>query len=257
MISRLACMGMACAVVVPGCSDDSGGPFQVSVSGALEKGPFVLGSSVDIAPLDAALDPTGELFSTHTVDDAGRFSIDFEHTGSQPVSIEGNGFYYNEVTGALSAAPLTLRALDEAAAGGTHDAFVNVVTHLGYERAKTLALQGMSVANAEATAEAELRSQLHVGPAGFDPGVPGLQLTILGGDTDPNAYLLAVSAVLARAALARGGPIDAALQELLNTLALDLASDGTFSTENVAALIAAQQALDPDLVMAQLAARIS
>lgn len=240
-----------------GCSDNSTQQVQVSLSGALEKGPFVLGSSVKIATLDQTLNPSGELFSTQTVDDTGRFSIDFDQASSQAVSIEGSGFYYNEISGALSSAPITLLALDETNASGTHVAFVNVVTHIAYQRAKTLAGQGMSITNAELIAEAELRAQLHVGPASFDPGASGLEMTILGGDTDPNAYLLAVSAVLAQAAVDRGGPTDAVLQEFLNTLALELADDGAFSTSSVDAMLTAQQALDPDLVMTQLADRIS
>jgi FG-GAP repeat protein/thrombospondin type 3 repeat protein len=237
------------------CSDSSD-QARVSLSGAVEKGPFVVGSSVSISMLDATLTPTGEVFNTQTLDDAGRFAIDFQQTLDQPMAIEGSGFYYNEVTGTLSSAPITLRALDVTTAGGAHEAVVNLVTHLAFERAKRLALGGMPVAAAEQAAEAELRAGLRLGPPGFDPGVAGLEMTILGGDTDANAYLFAVSAVLVQAAVARGGPIDAALQELVNQLQLDLADDGTLGQSNIDALLAAQQAVDSALVMAQLGARL-
>jgi hypothetical protein len=246
------------ALILAGCS--GGGtapPVDVSLAGALEKGPFVLGSGVSVATLDPDLGPTGDVFPTQTIDDAGRFAIDFQHAANRGISIEGTGFYYNEITGALSGAPITLRALDRASTTAPHDAFVNMVTHLAYERAKVLAVGGMAIEDAEAAAEAELRPMLHVGVSTFDPGAPGLEMTILGGDTDPNAYLLAVSAVLAQAAQARGGSIDAALQELANTLALDLADDGALTTEHVDALVAAQRALDADLVMTRLGARIA
>src|SRR5436853_1887193 len=234
----------ALAAALAACSGSSG----VSLSGAVEKGPFVVGSSVNVAALTATLDPTGQVFTTQTVDDSGRFAIAFDEVDG-PIAIEGTGFYYNEVTGALSTAPITLRALDTTTGGGSHDAFVNLVTHLAFQRAKILVDQGMAVEDAEAGAEAELRAALHIGPIGFDPGVPGIEMTILGGDSDANAYVFAVSAVLAQAAVARGGPIDAALQELINTLGLDLADDGTLSPGNTDALLAAQQALDPELVM--------
>jgi hypothetical protein len=131
-----------------------------------------------------------------------------------------------------------------------------VITHLAFERAKRLAL-GMTIPDAEATAEVELRAALGIGPADFDPGAVGIEMTILGGDTDAGAYLLAVSAVLAQVAQARGGAADAALQELLNTTALDLADDGAIAQATIDELRVAEQALDPDLVMSQLATRIA
>jgi hypothetical protein len=244
-----------CVLALTGCSG-SDGSGQTVLSGAVEKGPFVLGSSVDVALLDDGLNATGQVFSTQTTDDAGRFTVLLNLQSTRPASIEGDGFYYNELTGELSTAPLTLRAIDEAGVT-SHDAYVNVITHLSYERAKQLVRQGASVGEAEAAAEEELRDALHVGPAGFDPATPGSQMTILGGDTDANAYLLAVSSVLLQAATTTGGPIDAAFQELLNTLTVDLADDGELTEASVTALLAAQQALDTDLVMRQLADRIA
>lgn len=252
-------------VAVAGCASCSGASsaadaapaVHVVLSGALEKGPFILGSSIDVVPLDAALNPTGDIFNTQTLDDAGRFGIEFDAVGDQTVSIEGSGFYYNEVGGMLSSAPITLRALDVASATGAHDAFLNLITHLAYQRARTLVEGGVAVGDAEAAAEVELRVGLRVGPSGFDPDRAGLQMSILGGDSDSNAYLLAVSAVLLQAAGDHGGPVDAALQELVNALSVDLAADGVLAQANVDTLLAAQQALDPDLVMVQLAERIS
>ena len=62
------------------------------------------------------------------------------------------------------------------------------------------------------------------------PGKTGIELNILGGDTDANAYLLAVSAVVAQAGGDQGRPgagsVNATIQELLNTTAADLADDG-------------------------------
>jgi hypothetical protein len=242
-------------VTVLGCSSGPG-TGNVELAGAFEKGPFVLGSSVQISALDTDLNPTGELFSTQTVDDAGRFTLAFEVDDGLPLSIQGSGFYYNEVTGALSQAPIILQALDETTEG-SHDAFVNVVTHLAYLRARQLVFDGMAIVDAEAAAESELRAQLHVGPADFDPGTAGLNLTMLGGDTDANAYLFAVSSVLAQAAADAGGPIDAALQELLSKLALDLADDGSLDAARIDTLVAAQRALDSKRIKEQFAMRLA
>jgi hypothetical protein len=81
---------------------------RVTLSGAVAKGPFVRGSSVSASPVDAAGMPTGESFSTETTDDAGRFDLTMDVEGT--VLLEAEGYYYNEVTSRLSAAPNTLRS---------------------------------------------------------------------------------------------------------------------------------------------------
>ncbi len=86
--------------VASGCGGSSG---SVALSGAVEKGPYVLGSSISVFPIDANGNPSGQVFKTQTTTDLGEFSLSFDYTGL--VAIEGNGFYYNEVSGALSHGP--------------------------------------------------------------------------------------------------------------------------------------------------------
>jgi hypothetical protein len=106
----------ACAL---GCSDappvesidhdigtDTGGSIQLR--GAVQKGPFVVGSSIMLSVLDDRLNPTGLVFNTQTINDRGEFEIAFDAAG--PVSLQGDGFHYNEVLGVLSSAAITLRA---------------------------------------------------------------------------------------------------------------------------------------------------
>jgi len=114
-----------------GCGQGTGSPPEVQkvqLSGAIQKGPFVLGSTVNVSPLDSQGNPTGQLYSTKTTSDLGEFSVEFNATGL--VSLEGNGFYYNEATGALSMAPITLRAFYDIQGGGAQRAYINMVTHL-------------------------------------------------------------------------------------------------------------------------------
>jgi hypothetical protein len=85
-------------------------------------------------------------------------------------------------------------------------------------------------------------------------------MNLLGGDSDPNAYLFALSAVVAAAGKEKagvGGTVDASTQELINTTAADLADDGKLSTSLVKQFTDAQHGLDPDLVMDQLRTRLS
>jgi hypothetical protein len=112
---------------------------------------------------------------------------------------------------------------------------------------------------AVAAAEDELLVQLGVGVPGFDPGASGFAMNLLGGDTDPNAYLFAVSTVLAQAAQLRAGspdgPVDAHLQEIINTISDQLATLGQIAPGLHDELLAAQMAVDPDAVMTSLQAR--
>ncbi|WP_437297187.1 FG-GAP-like repeat-containing protein [Sorangium sp. So ce426] len=224
----------------------TGGAGSVQLTGAVEKGPFVVGSSVVISVLGHDLTPTGQTFITATDDDLGHFEVALAHPG--PVSIVSEGFYYNEVTGRLSDAPLTLRALFDVAGNAPEQtAYVNLITHLGYERARRLAEGSGDLTAAVEQAEGELRAALGIGPAGFDPHASGVEMNALGGDGDANAYLLAVGAVVLKAALLEAGEhgsVDAAVQELVNQLSLDLASDGALDPALVAELAGAASALD-------------
>jgi hypothetical protein len=254
----------ALAVLVAGCSTpgaehDGGaahdsGPFAVELQGAVEKGPFISGSSVQVSVLTSSLDPTGQVFNTSTVNDRGEFALNFEANG--PVALEGVGFYYNEVLGELSAAPLTLRALYLPSADGPQGACINVVTHLTVGRITTLVRGGAAFVDAVAQAEAELLAELQITRAGFQPAARGTDLSEAGGDSDDNAYLLAVSAVLAQvAANRRTGSVDANLQEVLNTAALAFA-DGALPGSLKDEITAALPELSAWLIRAQLGQRL-
>lgn len=240
--------------------DDSGTMVQsVTLTGAVQKGPFVLGSTVNVSPLDAKGSPSGQVFNTKTISDLGEFKVDFMASGL--VSLEGSGFYYNEISGGLSAANLTLRALYQIKASGTQNAYINLVTHLTYDRVKNLVGAGTAFATATEQAEQELRTALGIGDAAFTPGKTGIELNILGGDTDANAYLFAVSAVVAQAGATKAaqgtGSVDATIQELLNTTAADLAEDGKLSPALTALYKQAQLDVDPTDVSEKLRARLA
>ncbi|XYH96886.1 FG-GAP repeat domain-containing protein [Sorangium sp. So ce1128] len=236
----------------------AGGAGPVQLTGAVEKGPFVVGSSVAISVLHHDLTPTGQVFLTATDNDLGHFGVALANPG--PVSIEGEGFYYNEVTGRLSGAPLTLRALFDVASGAPEQtAYVNLITHLGYERARALADGTGDLTAVIAQAEGELRAALGIGPPGFDPHANGVEMNTLGGDGDANAYLLAVGAVVLKTALlaaGEDGPVDATMQQLVNRISLDLASDGALDPALVAELAAAASTLDRYEVMDLLGDRL-
>ena len=225
--------------------------LDVRLRGAVDKGPFVIGSRVAVSLVDGRGNPTGEVFITRTINDFGEFELDLRVP--RYASIFASGFYYNEVTGALSRSPIVLRAFYEVTEPGVQSANINIITHLSYRRVRTLLFTGANFSTATSRAERELRAALGVGPSDFDPSIAGVGMNILGGDSDANAYLLAVSAVLARAAMERGGAIDSALQELVNGISDDLEADGELDAETILELRRAEEALDPDVVMTLLA----
>ena len=206
----------------------TGEPFRLN--GAVHKGPFVVGSSITISVLDADLDPTGNNLSTETSNDRGEFSVN--NVPGQPLGLQGEGFYYNEVTGQLSAAELTLRGFFVPSSDATQTAYVNLVTHLTNQRVRALVRAGSSFASAVSQAEGELQNELGITLESFDPDAPGVEMTLAGGDTDANAYLFGLSTTIVQTAADNStGALEGTLQELLNTLANDL-SDGNLSGAN-------------------------
>lgn len=228
-------------------------PTSITLDGALAKGPFVLGSTLDVATVDELGNPLGEVFPT-TTDDLGSFQVAFAWRGL--VSLKASGFFYNEVTGALSGAPIDLRGLTVVDDAGEQHAYVNLITHLCYPRVLALLAQGASFDDAVTQAEGELRAAVGLPTVGLDT-THGIDTNLLSGDTPATAYLFALSTVVAEAAQHAGDSPDAQLQELLNTLANDLADDGQISDTLRTTLDAAQAAVDAGDVEAKLAQRLA
>lgn len=214
----------------------SGAPTaRVHLSGAVQKGPLAAGSTVRVTLLDAGANPTETVFTTSTMSDLGDFSLDFD--AIELIAVEGTGHFYNEATGAMSAEAISLRALVDVEGGGARTANVNTVTHLTFDRMQRLIAEGADTGEARERAQWELQLALGVAPASFDGGVDATQLDLLGGDSDGSSYLLAVSAVLAFAAQVTDWEGQAAaLAELLDGLALDLAEDGELDAPRAAVI---------------------
>lgn len=228
------------------------------IVGGVEKGPFVIGSSIEVAVLDDDGNPTGVVYQTQTSNDRGEFELTAEIGPPGLVALEGEGFHFDEVRGALSIAPMTLRGIGEVTSDGTQQLYLNLVTHLTQPRVVALFGAGAPLSEAIAHAEAELRSELGIGVSGFDPGVPGLGMTLLGGDTDANAYAFAVGAVLLQAAVddvGVEGSVDAAVQAFANEIAAGLADDGLLTAAQRDAIAQAEANLDADAAIAALQSR--
>lgn len=246
-----------------GGTDSTGDPPAPggTIHGAVEKGPFILGSELELALLDASAMPTGQTFPASVVDDLGTFEIAIP---GDLAWASASGFHFDEVSGVLSTAQLTLHALVVVDAPEV-ERHVNVLTDLSAERARALVETGTAPDEAIAQASAELVAALPLG-VGHVPTTAFESLAIFGDGGADAAYLLAVSATVLQAAHdAHGGddPYDdepppdatAQLQAGLNSLALDLADDGALSGGAVDDLRTASHHVDADAVLAHLQAR--
>jgi len=241
--------------VTSGPTEATGEPATATLAGAVQKGPFILGTTIGVSPLTAGGDPVGAYFEAAAGDDAGAFTIAGIPAG--PVSLAAVGFYFDELRGALSGAPLTLRAVHHAI-GGMSTVHVHPLTHLVEPRARALMAGGLDVDAALAQAEGEAVAALGIGAPGFALVGSAGAASVTGVDSDDNAYAFAVGVVFA-AVGAAGDPDapEAALQLALNTAAAALADGQGLPAELAAELAAAEQGLDAAGVQAALDARLA
>ena len=82
----------------------------VTISGKVQKGPYVQGTEITVRELDSTMTPTGNTFTGTIDDNTGSFSIKGTLT-NKIAELSADGYYFNEVSGSLSTAKLTLSAL--------------------------------------------------------------------------------------------------------------------------------------------------
>ncbi len=145
------------------------------------------GTEITVRELDNTLTPTGRTFTGQIEDNTGRFSV--RGTLAYPfVELAADSFYFNEITGSLSAAPITYALAD------LHDGLainVNLLTHLEYARVLALVDGGLSLAEAKAQAQQDVLAM-------FNPSRQRHQQleTLDIAQRAGNAILLAVSVIL-------------------------------------------------------------
>lgn len=193
-----------------------------SFSGKVQKGPFINGTNVTLNELNSSLGQTGTSFSTPISNDDGTFSMENIELNSNLVLLTANGYYFSEVYGKLSPAPLTLQAISDIS--GKESVNVNVLTHLLKGRIMNLVSNGYSYQEAKEQSESEMLSFIGVNE-GFSVDFENLDIS---SDEESNAALLAFSVILPRYTrlLNEQPTITAELTQLLSNLASDFAPDG-------------------------------
>ena len=77
----------------------------VTISGKVQKGPYVQGTEITVRELDSTMTPTGNTFTGTIDDNTGSFSIKGTLT-NKIAELAADGYYFNEVSGSLSSAKL-------------------------------------------------------------------------------------------------------------------------------------------------------
>ena len=158
----------ACVFLFDACSDGrdvAGGTSEDAgivalagkkLSGAVQKGPFVEGSSVVLRETSAEgnLEPTGKEFNTTVINDKGDFEFDSLDLESPYALLSAEGHYIHDVSGERSVCVLHLNAITNMEKRIT--ANINLLTHFEYKRVLKLVKDGVPFAQAKKQAAAEV-----------------------------------------------------------------------------------------------------
>ncbi|WP_422359834.1 hypothetical protein [Reichenbachiella sp.] len=192
----------------------------VSLSGSVQKGPFVNGTSITISELDSALIQTGHTFFTQITNDKGSFEVDLE-LESDFVMLRADGFYFNEISGKTSTSQITLYALSDVTDSSTIN--VNILSHLEKPRVEFLISEGLTFVEAKKQAQSEVLSVFNI----ETDDIRSSELLDISQAGDDNAALLATSIIL------QGFRSEGELSELLSNISLDLREDGILDEEKL------------------------
>jgi hypothetical protein len=194
-----------------------GTPITNSVlSGYVQKGPYINGSSITITPLDKNLNQTGTVFSTQIIDNAGNFEQSNNKFSSNLVDLKADGYYFNEVKGETSNGSLTLYALTDIT--DVNSVNVNILTHLERQRIIYLVQNNkLSFSDAKKQARSEV---LNIFKFTLPNNVATESLNITA-----DALLLAVS-VIVQGQLSTGD-----MSELLANISSNIRADGKLDNQ--------------------------
>lgn len=213
-------IGMMAMLQSCSSKDDLDGytPTNFNVGGKVEKGPFVRGTAIQMQPLDADLDETGESFTSTITDNEGTFTFGSKLLKSPYVKLSASGYYFNEVTGELSKGTLALNAV--ANLQNAADVNLNILSHLKYQRVMDLVSKdGKSFKEANNQAQEEVLKTFGLEKyAKTDVN----HFSITSG-TDEAAALIAVSSLILY------NRSEAQITEYLSQLSEEFAEDGNFS----------------------------
>jgi len=211
---------------IPSCDRNDNEPdqadnFLIDFAGYVQKGPFIAGSSITISELSSDLQPTGRVFPTQIDNNTGKFELPNVELESRYVQLKADGFYFNERTGELSEAQLTLYSLVDITDLESFN--INVLSHFEKDRIVKLMEAGMEFTEAKREAKNDI---LGIFDFVSTEQLNSEQMDIASAGDD-NAILLAVSIIL------QGDRPTSEFSELMSQIILDIREDGVLDKESL------------------------
>ncbi len=216
---------LSCSAKDENSSSSGSGTSSNTVSGYVQKGPFIQGTVITVWELDSNLVQTGQAFIGTIDDNTGTFNAR-GNVVSPYVELSAVGYYFNEVTGSLSTAPLTLQALSDLTDNSSVN--VNLMTHLEKKRVEYLIDAGSTFTTAKSQAQTEIMKIFNI----ENVSLGSSETLNISKSGDGNAVLLAISAIL------QSDKTEAELTELLSTINTDIRTDGTLDSTTTKATLA-------------------
>ena len=203
--------------VIQSCEKHNNNTNNLSIdliSGFVQKGPYINGSSITMSELSSDLIQTGKTYSSQILDNKGTFEMKSIDLISQFAELKVDGFYFNEIINNNSNAQLTLYALSDLTDKSSLN--VNILSSLEKRRVEYLVSQGSSFNDAKSQAQSEILKIFEISKSEMMES-ERLDITESG---DDHAILLAISVML------QGYLQVADLSELLANLSNDISEDG-------------------------------
>lgn len=231
-----ACFSLLILILITGCSKGKEDPANpavaawINITGKAQKGPFITGTTITLNELNDNLGQTGRSFTTTIQSDDGGFALNNIESSASMVLLTANGYFFHEIYGELSFAPLTLQALATVKQGTTIN--VNLMTHLIKERIMALTSSGITFPQARLQAQQELLSFFGISlPSGTD----NFEHADISRNDEVSAALLAISVALQRsgAPMSQKPSLTAELTQLLAFFGNDFKDDGIISNTSI------------------------
>lgn len=211
-----------CTLILTSCKDDVNEMiFKEKLSGFIQKGPFLNGTSVSVSELNKDVSQTGKVFNSQIKDNQGTFEIPNLQLSSPYVELKADGFYFNEVSGTTSTSRLILNSLADIT--NISSLNVNVITTLEKARVEKLVAGGLAFTEAKKKAMSEILAVFSISK----DNIQSSELLDISKSGEDNAILLAISAVL------QGYRSEAQLSELLANISEDVSVDGKLDGETL------------------------
>jgi hypothetical protein len=199
------------------CNKENGLIKKESISGLVQKGPFINGTSITFYELDRTLSQTGKSYNTQIINNQGSFELQNIELISSYISLRADGFYFNEILDKQSNSQITLYAISDITDKSTIN--VNILSHLEKARVEYLISQGSVFSDAKIQAQNEV---LNIFGFSLTENQP-FELLDLSQSGENNAILLASSLIL------QGLRSEGELTELLSNISSDLREDGVLN----------------------------